>query len=192
MAQVQEAPGELALVRAFINTMDYDDRVETFATPEALLAWFAERGLMDPGDEVGEGDRSRAIAVREALRDLALANDEGTPPPPAAVATLNEAAGRAPLVTRFDDDGQAALEAGDDCVDAADVALARILAIVYRAMQTGEWSRLKACRNDTCRWAFYDRSKNRSRHWCSMAVCGSQVKARAYRQRRKSVPGSGS
>jgi predicted RNA-binding Zn ribbon-like protein len=52
-------------------------------------------------------------------------------------------------------------------------------------MENGEWQRLKACRKDTCLWAFYDHSKNRSRHWCSMEVCGGQEKARAYRQRKK-------
>ena len=48
-------------------------------------------------------------------------------------------------------------------------------------MADGTWRRLKACREDTCQWAFYDRSKNRSGTWCSMAVCGNRAKARAYR-----------
>ena len=66
-----------------------------------------------------------------------------------------------------------------------DGALGRLLVIVYRAMETGTWPRLKACRSDTCQWAFYDHSKNRSGHWCSMAVCGSQHKARTYRERQR-------
>ncbi|MGH3007295.1 MAG: CGNR zinc finger domain-containing protein, partial [Gaiellaceae bacterium] len=43
--------------------------------------------------------------------------------------------------------------------------------------------RLKACRAEDCRWAFYDRARNRSRHWCSMAVCGNRTKARTFRRR---------
>jgi predicted RNA-binding Zn ribbon-like protein len=62
-------------------------------------------------------------------------------------------------------------------------ALGAILAIVYQSMADGTWSRLKACRSDTCQWAFYDTSKNRSAHWCTMAVCGNRAKARAYRRR---------
>ena len=54
-------------------------------------------------------------------------------------------------------------------------------------MENDTWPRLKACRDDTCQWAFYDHSKNRSGHWCSMEVCGSRHKARQYRERRKSV-----
>ena len=45
-----------------------------------------------------------------------------------------------------------------------------------------EWTRLKVCARDSCRWAFYDTSRNRSGRWCSMAGCGNIVKMRrAYR-----------
>jgi predicted RNA-binding Zn ribbon-like protein len=44
---------------------------------------------------------------------------------------------------------------------------------------------MKACAADDCQWAFYDSSKNRSRTWCSMDVCGHRAKTRAYRARRK-------
>ena len=37
--------------------------------------------------------------------------------------------------------------------------LGRVLAIAYGAMVDGTWSRLKACRNHGCRWAFYDYSR---------------------------------
>ena len=64
-------------------------------------------------------------------------------------------------------------------------AVGRILAVVFEAMADETWPRLKACRNDVCRWAFYDHSKNRSGHWCSMAVCGQREKnRRAYRRRK--------
>ena len=45
--------------------------------------------------------------------------------------------------------------------------------------------RTKICPN--CDWLFIDRSKNRSRLWCDMAVCGNRSKARAH-YRRKSAP----
>ncbi len=50
------------------------------------------------------------------------------------------------------------------------------------AMLDGTWSRLKAC--SECRWAFYDRSRNSTGNWCSMAVCGGRVKQRAHYARR--------
>ena len=187
MSNPSDAPGELALVRAFINTMDFDDDVETFSSPEALRDWLVENALAGPDDPVSQTDVERAIALREALRALILANNDGTAPEPQAVATVNEISEQFNLVTRFDAAGEAALEPACSGVDGG---LARLLAIVYQADVDGTWSRLKACRNDTCLWAFYDNSKNHSRHWCSMEVCGSQVKARAYRARKKAA-GSG-
>lgn len=47
----------------------------------------------------------------------------------------------------------------------------------------GRLARVKICPANDCRWAFYDRSKNHSRQWCSMEVCGNRAKARAHRAR---------
>jgi predicted RNA-binding Zn ribbon-like protein len=41
------------------------------------------------------------------------------------------------------------------------------------------------CAREGCDWLFVDLSKNRSRRWCTMAVCGSRVKARRYYQRKR-------
>jgi hypothetical protein len=65
----------------------------------------------------------------------------------------------------------------------ADAALAAILGVVADAVARGTWSRLKACREPGCRWAYYDQSRNRSRAWCSMSICGNRAKARAFRRR---------
>jgi predicted RNA-binding Zn ribbon-like protein len=66
-----------------------------------------------------------------------------------------------------------------------DRVIATLLSIVAGAIGDGTWPRLKACRNSTCRWAFYDHSRNRSGHWCSMTDCGNRAKTRAYRRRRR-------
>ena len=63
-------------------------------------------------------------------------------------------------------------------------AIGQLLALIYQAMITGTWQRLKICRNDECRWAYYDRSRNRSGAWCTMAVCGNRMKGRTFRRRR--------
>jgi predicted RNA-binding Zn ribbon-like protein len=58
--------------------------------------------------------------------------------------------------------------------------------MIAEAMAEGSWGRLKACSDHGCQWAFFDRSKNRSGHWCSMRVCGNRAKARQFRERRRS------
>jgi predicted RNA-binding Zn ribbon-like protein len=174
----QIAPGELELVRQFLNTHDVEDGIDKIATPGAMRDWLAAHGL-DPGHRLGEDDVERAISLRESLRALLLANN-GEPLDRQAIPALNAIAGRSRMTVRFDAAGRGILApAGDP----ADSALGELLAIVFRSMAEGTWSRLKACRSDTCQWAFYDHSKNRSGTWCSMAICGNRAKARAYRSR---------
>jgi predicted RNA-binding Zn ribbon-like protein len=176
------APGALLEVQRFVNTRDVEAGTDELTSPDALAAWLAEHGLPGAGAPVTEDDLARALGVREALRALALANN-GEPLPPEALATLNRASERARLAVRFDRAGTASLEPAAGGVDAA---LAWILAAVQRAELDGTWRRIKACRNHTCEWVFYDRSRNRSGTWCTMAVCGNLMKARAYRRRRAS------
>ncbi|HCA85446.1 MAG TPA: hypothetical protein DEQ61_08115, partial [Streptomyces sp.] len=60
---------------------------------------------------------------------------------------------------------------------------ARVAAAIAAATADGSWLRLKACEADNCRWAYYDRSPAGRSRWCTMQVCGSRAKMRAYRRR---------
>jgi predicted RNA-binding Zn ribbon-like protein len=61
--------------------------------------------------------------------------------------------------------------------------LGTVLAAIADAMHDGHWQRMKACRNDRCRWVFYDHSRSRTGTWCSMRICGNRNKVRAHRAR---------
>jgi predicted RNA-binding Zn ribbon-like protein len=179
--ELKEAPGELELVRNFVNTLDVEDALDDLGTPDDLRVWFVTRDLMDRDEPVTEGDLRRTIDVREGLRALLLANN-GSPFDSSAVERLDRAASRAGLRLRFHAGGCAEFEPDATGVDGA---LARLLAIVAESRVEGEWPRLKACAEHTCEWAFYDKSKNRSKKWCRMEACGNVAKARAYRERHK-------
>lgn len=182
MATRDPAPGALDVVRRFVNTLDIESGSDAIATEQGLNAFLREQGLMSAEDGVALGDASRAREVREALRQMLFANHDDEPVDAEAVARLNDAAGDAALMLRFASDGSSRLlpQAGG-----LDGAVGRLLGIVFSSMAQGEWQRLKACKRETCRWAFYDHSKNHSSKWCSMAVCGNREKARAYRRRRR-------
>ena len=174
------APGELELVRQFLNTHDVEEGLDEIGSPEELRVWLSRQGL-EPGQSLGGDDVRQAIALRESLRALTLANN-GEPLDSGAIPTLNSVAGSARLQVRFGAHGETRLEPAGE---GAEAGLGRLLAIVFRSMADGTWPRLKACREDTCQWAFYDLSKNRSATWCSMKVCGNRNKARAYRARHR-------
>jgi predicted RNA-binding Zn ribbon-like protein len=46
-----------------------------------------------------------------------------------------------------------------------------------------DFSCIKQCHGNHCGWLFYDSTKNKSRHWCDMSVCGNRAKASALRAR---------
>ena len=177
------APAPLDLVEAFINTADLETGSDELATAGALRAWLLDRHLINRADSVSDRDRKHTIKLREALRRAALANNR-TSVDGRTIRDLNQLGHDARMVVTFTADGAARL---NPSVEGVDAGLARILAAVFVAMLTGRWSRLKSCGNDTCQWAFYDASKNRSGRWCEMADCGNDAKGRAYRARRRAA-----
>jgi predicted RNA-binding Zn ribbon-like protein len=180
----EPAPGELALVQAFLNT-HFDlasGGGEMLASPEALRTWLSEPGLLASGRPVDGRSLDRVLAVREGLRALAFANNaQGLNA--GAVDAMREASRGAATEIRVGADGAHFVIASTWDVDAA---LGALLAIVARAMIDGSWQRLKACPGRHCGWAFYDRSRNQSARWCAMKVCGDREKARAYYERQSS------
>jgi len=180
------APAPLDLVQAFINTADRETGSDVLATPQSLRAWFLDHRLISRTASVNDKDRSQAIKLREALRRATRANSDSTIDR-RTIRELNQLALKARLVVAFVDGRAARL---DPSATGPDAGLARIIAAVFVAMLTGRWSRLKSCGNDSCQWAFYDASKNRSGRWCEMADCGNDAKGRAYRARRRAVAGT--
>lgn len=167
-------------MRAFINTARLEDGVEGFDEAGHLAAWLRGRDLLAAGAGVAEEEREVAIAVREALRDLAGVN-AGRTLPDASSAQLDALAAACGLRPRFDPGGTVSL-----APEVAGVAgaLGRLLGIVVASIGDGRWPRMKTCRNPSCRWAFYDATRNRSAVWCDMAACGNRAKARSYYARR--------
>ena len=183
--QRNEAPGELELVRRFVNTRDIEEGSDELHSPDALLTWFAGVDLLDDEAAADEEDLKRALPLREGIRALLLANS-GEETETGRIRELNHAIGSVCLTVRFYDNGEATLKPQSPGVSAA---LGRILTAVVRATDEGIWGRLKVCTNDACQWAFYDRSRNRSGKWCTMEVCGNRMKARTFRQRQGSRKG---
>ena len=175
----QQAPEPLRLVQSFVNTLDIENGVEELESPDALAHLLVRIGAADTPLDLTDDDLRRAVDLREALRRLLLANNGGTADA-SSLRTIERAARTAHLGVRFDETGRARLVAEAPGVDGA---LGRVVDVAFTAMADGSWQRLKACTREICHWVFYDRSKNRSSHWCSMLVCGNRTKAKRYRRR---------
>ena len=162
-----DAEGDVELLLDFLNTVNVEGATDVLDDEHAWHQWAVERGLG------ASGPPHRARPSRDALRAVVLAHhgEHTVMSPPA-----NTAFG----TVRIE------LSAGIPVLAASD-ALGTVLAAAARLAVLGYWERIKICPADDCRWAFYDRSRNRSRTWCSMRVCGNREKARNWRERARSA-----
>ncbi len=172
-------PADAALVRDFVNSVDWQDDVEAWKSPADLEEWFATstgvsvRGLTDD-------DLTLALRMREGLRSVLLSH-AGHDPLPAVLGDFELALAEIPMRMRVESTGEFVLAPAEPRMAAG---LGIILAAIDRLRAEGTWDRLKACSRDSCRWAYWDVSSNRSGRWCSMDICGNYVK-----MRRRNNPG---
>ncbi|PWR13038.1 hypothetical protein DKT68_01850 [Micromonospora acroterricola] len=167
-------PAAVRLVRDFVNTLEPQIDDETLTSPDRLRDWFAERGLMAADAHLDPADLDMALTVREGLRAVLLGH-AGHHADPTTLDRLNQALAEVPVALRFADDGHRLVAAGGTPLDRA---LAGLVDAIRVCGEDGTWPRLKVCARDTCRWAYYDASRNQARRWCSMAGCGNYIKMR--------------
>lgn len=168
-------------VLAFVNTRDVDAGTDEFDSPAAVKSWFEQQKLLSPGSTVRSPDMAQAIELREALRRALLAHHSGGGD--TASITASAVLATVPLQLVIAADG------GVDVVPAGEGlqrALGALVSEIPAAVADGTWQRAKACPLDSCQWAFLDQSRNRSRRWCSMEVCGNREKTRSFRDRQRS------
>jgi predicted RNA-binding Zn ribbon-like protein len=179
--------GDVAL--DFVNTEDGDPPVECLRGYGDLVAWSVLVGLFsaEEGERlVGEADLRPedaeavyrdALRLRGALYGVFRALAEGGDVPERGLETLRsyerEALSRGKLV-------QGDRSFSWEWKDGRDLAgmLWPVAHAATRLLTSGDLDRLKLCAG--CYWVFLDASRNRSRRWCTMEVCGTDAKMRRY------------
>jgi len=176
------APGRLRLVQALVNTVELPDGSDRLADRSDARPWLVDNQLLARHAELAEADLDLVRGMREALRALLVQNAGGPTPTDSVLAPLSEIASAGTARACLGDDGEVQLTAtGDSMRDR----LVDLLVIVRDAQRDGHWRLLKACANDECQWAFYDKSRNHGGTWCEMSACGNKLKNRAFRARTK-------
>lgn len=181
-AETKPAPMPLLLVQAFVNSVEADADTDLLRDLDSARSWLADAGLVEAGVPVGPEDLPLAREVRESIRALLIANADATDAPGEGELEPLVALARdhRPRV-RVTPGGHVHLDTDPGLAGA----WLRLLIIIRDAQADGSWARLKACENDECRWAFYDRSHSRRGRWCDMAVCGNRMKNRDLRARQR-------
>jgi predicted RNA-binding Zn ribbon-like protein len=173
------APVALALVQDLANTVDIEMARDTLRTVTDLVAFCSAHGL--DGLAFDEADVAECRLLREALREVCQAHT-GVDVPDTTAAALHDILARAPLTLAVDAAGAArAVPAAG--LTGLPALTAHLAAGILAATAEGTWARLKACTAHECRWVYYDRSPAGRSRWCTMSICGSRAKMRAYRGR---------
>lgn len=176
-------PAALWLVESFLNAVDVDTGKDDFDSLPRLRRWLADHRQPEAAVSATADDLALALAVRTELREEVRSHHtpDGTDRDRTKLDALAAAIG---LRTRWQADGVALGPSGTGVT----ATLGEILAAVALADHDGTWRRLKLCPADDCQRVYYDKSKNASRRWCSMTVCGNRSKTRAYRHRQRGAP----
>lgn len=176
-------------VLAFVNTRaDGSGRRESFGDGDSFAAWLAERDEFGGETVVTDADAAVARELRDALVTVLLAHsgDEESLGEPLLHAEqhLRRVGSHYPLAT--------VVTAGGVELASPQVGVPRVFGTVLAAVttfaQSGDWGRIKACRNPPCHFGFFDRTRNGGGLYCSTG-CGSQVSMRKHRQRQRHASG---
>ncbi len=125
----------------------------------------------------------RALALREAMHAVFLAAATGRRVAPEALDLLNDELGRAMArsqVVAADGSFTWIWAEGGRALDSMLWPIARSAADL---LTSGDLTAIRECGGSACGWLFLDTSRNRTRRWCDMRLCGNRAKARRHHQR---------
>jgi predicted RNA-binding Zn ribbon-like protein len=187
----------LDLVNTLDNRFRPDGPIELLPDYEALLRFMEQSGLLEGAQvrtlarRIGGADAERATDAARELREAAAstlyAAAEGSAPLPTDLRKLarhfQSARQRQELVwAPSEEQSKCVWEWGSSQTE-TDLPV-WVLALQTSMLLTSDaMSRVRACGSETCRWLFLDTSKNHTRRWCDMKVCGNRMKARRYQAR---------
>jgi predicted RNA-binding Zn ribbon-like protein len=184
----------------FINTQMIvrENPTDLLGGCEDLVAWLVQASKVDKVQAVvvmtqwNHKDQEQlfeqGVMFRKTLREMVARIVARKSIPDSAVASINQILSRCPgypqLVYakgRFERQfqSQAAQKEG---------LLAPLAEAASDLLCSGKLSLVKKCGNAACILYFYDTTKNHTRNWCSMQLCGNRIKVAAHYQRRRNNP----
>jgi predicted RNA-binding Zn ribbon-like protein len=205
--QILKGVGALALVGGhvvldFANTVhryDREDETDELVDYTDLVRWAGKAGII-PDSSVGKleamakGDRpaarrvlTRARLLRRAIHNVFDALWQNENPGREDLKVIQESWTQALRRARLEPVG----DMFDFRFDADGATLSEPLFPIAHAavslLRSDDARRVRGCHADDCTWLFVDRSKNTSRRWCQMEVCGNREKAKRHYRRTRSA-----
>jgi predicted RNA-binding Zn ribbon-like protein len=182
----------------FANTLDNrptDHPQERLATYADLISWSVQAGALQPPAarrlEALAARRAREAAellgrardLREAIFAVLSGHAAGRPAPAGALEVLQAALPGAMSRLRLAPGKTGFAWGWDADAEALDAMLWPVVRSATDLLTSDDLDRVRVCAGQCCNWLFLDQSRNRSRRWCDMTVCGNRDKARRFYRR---------
>ncbi|WP_282087196.1 CGNR zinc finger domain-containing protein [Streptomyces tendae] len=176
------------LATSFTGTLSerHGTAVERIPTPRRLLDWLAVYGLVVDACTPAQLDLAREL--REAVHAAATAAATEAPLPVSAVRVINDRSARGGAVAVLTPEGERHWRLGP--ASGVEDALGVIAADAISVIAGERDGRLALCASPTCRAAFFDTSRSRTRRWCDMNTCGNREKKARFHANRRGNPAS--
>ncbi|PTT22417.1 hypothetical protein DBR36_01930 [Microbacterium sp. HMWF026] len=173
------------LATTFTGTLTerFGASVERIPTPARLADWLREVDLAV--DACSTDELAAAVELREAIHIAASTQAVGRPRPRDAVEVINGFSARGGAMAVLGEDGHRRWFLGQPATVAA--ALGVVAADAIEILAGVRPGALALCASPTCRAAFFDTSRGRTRRWCDMNTCGNHEKKARLRARREST-----
>ncbi|HTB98970.1 MAG TPA: ABATE domain-containing protein [Terracidiphilus sp.] len=179
-----------------VNTLDWRFRAEgpeellatygdlvSFAEQSKLLTAKEAKRLEKPG--LDEADAERALkevrGLREALSDVLYARLDGKKPFQASIDLLEQVFKEARSMQNLRCSSDGVRWEWPAAENEHELVLLKLAQSAEELLTTETLADLRACAKPDCRWLFVDTSKNHTRRWCDMKLCGNQMKARRFK-----------
>jgi predicted RNA-binding Zn ribbon-like protein len=202
-SRAESRAGSLALIGGelafdFTNTSSgrgWPTHQEHLRSAENVVAWARHAKLLGPAD--GEwlhgavaADEAlarrllrRALDLREALHAIGVAVAAGDAAPAPEVARLAKEHAACVACAQLTPDGGRYVWSWMPREAPVEALLGPIALSALATLGQADLTRVKRCEGEKCGWLFFDTTKNKSRRWCEMEICGNRAKQKRLGER---------
>jgi predicted RNA-binding Zn ribbon-like protein len=182
-----------------VNTLDWrfrDGQPEELLQSYADLIAFAEQSqlltgrqaqelLRHTGPKAAERVLRECRELREALAEAVYAMLDGRAPAATAIKTLERCFKTARDRQKFVWSDSSFRWEFNGLESDPQFPLLLLLRVAADLVLSESFQKVRACDSPECRWLFLDTSKNHTRRWCDMKICGNRMKARRFKAQHK-------
>jgi predicted RNA-binding Zn ribbon-like protein len=161
------------------DIVDWAEHVKLLSAADAT--WL--RGMLEQDRALADLLLRRALATREDIHAICVEVAAGRAAPALRLDSLARSHAANLAHARLVDEHGHYVWSWEPRQWPVEALLGPIVLSALTTLTQGDLARLKRCKNEKCGWVFFDTTKNRSRRWCEMEICGNRAKQKRFAAR---------